>query len=126
MDARCSSDKILFLVRIGISGESGGGYICAGAAVELARRGEAGLVRVAIPTIPMLSDYPFSDPAAMTQHEAQVAGCQRKVWRLIAGSTSVRGFLLHIKIVLNFIRLKVNEMIHCCSPPMPVVTCSSR
>ena len=56
-------------------------------------------MRVAIPTIPMLSDYPFSDPAAMTQHEAQVAGCQRKVWRLIAGSTSEKMFYLPIKTV---------------------------
>ena len=74
------------LVRIGISGESGGGYICAGAAVELARQGEAGLVKLAVPIIPMLSDYCFSDLAAMTVHEAGQAINQRKIWRMLGGA----------------------------------------
>ena len=71
--------------RIAIAGESGGGYICAGAMVQLARQEEAHLVKLAVPIIPMLSDDSFGDPAAMTTAEADNAVVQQKVWRLIAG-----------------------------------------
>lgn len=71
--------------RVAIAGESGGGYICAGAMVHLARRGEGGLVKLAVPIIPMLSDYCFSDVNAMTREEAEHANGQCKIWRLIAG-----------------------------------------
>ena len=71
--------------RIAIAGESGGGYICAGAMVHLARKEESHLVKLAIPVIPMVSDYSFSDPAAMTKEEAEGAGGQQKMWRLISG-----------------------------------------
>merc|ERR550519_905078 len=71
--------------RIAIAGESGGGYICAAAMVHLARMEESHLVKLAIPVIPMLTDYSFTDPAAMTKEEAENAGGQKKVWRLIAG-----------------------------------------
>lgn len=71
--------------RLCMSGESGGGYICAGAMVHLARQGESELVKLAIPIIPMLSDYCFGDPKAMTVEEAEQADGQRKIWRLIAG-----------------------------------------
>ena len=71
--------------RIAIAGESGGGYICAGAMVHLARKEESHLVKLAMPVIPMLADYSFSDPAAMTKEEAENAGGQQKIWRLIAG-----------------------------------------
>jgi len=71
--------------RIAIAGESGGGYICAAAMVQLARNGEGNLVKLAAPIIPMLSDYSFTDKAAMTKEEAENADGQRKIWRLIAG-----------------------------------------
>jgi len=71
--------------RIGMAGESGGGYICAGAMVQLATQEESHLVKLAIPIIPMLDDYCFSDTAAMTKEEAEHAPGQQKIWRLIAG-----------------------------------------
>lgn len=71
--------------RVAIAGESGGGYICAGAMVELARQGEGGLVKLAVPIIPMLTDYCFTDVTAMTREEADNASGQCKIWRNIAG-----------------------------------------
>merc|ERR1711936_1062659 len=71
--------------RIAMAGESGGGYICSGAMIKLAMEEESSLVKLAIPTIPMVSDYSFSDPAAMTNEEREMAIGQRKIWRLIAG-----------------------------------------
>ena len=87
--AQNSADLGIDPARIAISGESGGGYICAGTMVQLARNDEAHLVKLAVPIIPMLSDYAFSDIAAMTREEAENAAGQQKVWRLLAG-TKVR------------------------------------
>ena len=53
--------------------------------VHLARMEESHLVKLAMPVIPMLTDYSFTDPAAMTKEEAENAAGQQKVWRLIAG-----------------------------------------
>merc|ERR1712013_240081 len=55
--------------RVAIAGESGGGYICAGTMVMLAREEQTNMVKLAIPILPMLSDYCFSDSAAMTKEE---------------------------------------------------------
>merc|ERR1712236_92088 len=66
--------------RICISGESGGGYVCAGAMVKLAQEGESHLVKLAIPIIPMVCDYAFSDKAAMTKDEAENADGMKKIW----------------------------------------------
>lgn len=71
--------------RIAIAGESGGGYICAGAMVQLANMEESHLVKLAVPIIPMLSDYCFSDMRAMTREEQEQAIGQRKIWSLLAG-----------------------------------------
>ena len=71
--------------RIAIAGESGGGTLCAAAMVHLARMEESHLVKLAIPVIPMLTDYSFTDPAAMTKEEAEGAAGQQKIWKLIAG-----------------------------------------
>ena len=59
--------------RICIAGESGGGYICFGAMVMLAQKGETDLVKLAIPMIPMISDYSFGDLNQMTKEERENA-----------------------------------------------------
>ena len=68
-----------------MAGESGGGYICSGAMVKLAMEGESGLVKLAVPIIPMVSSYQFSDQAGMTKDEAGQADGMRRIWKLISG-----------------------------------------
>ena len=83
--SRNAADLGIDPARIAMAGESGGGYICAGAMVKLAREEESHLVKLAVPIIPMLTDYCFSDTAAMTKFEREHAPGQQKIWRLIAG-----------------------------------------
>ena len=71
--------------RICMAGESGGGYICAGAMVQLALREEAGLVKLAVPVIPMLDDYEFTSKLSMTSEEAENAVMMQKIWHCIGG-----------------------------------------
>jgi len=75
--------------RIGIAGESGGGYICSGAMVMLAMNGETDLVKLAMPAIPMLSDYPFSSPSAMTKEERESSEQMQICWKAVAGPDQV-------------------------------------
>ena len=70
--------------RLVISGESGGGYICFGAMVMLAQKKEANIVKAAFPIIPMISDYFFSDPAAMTIEERFNQESMKVMWKYIA------------------------------------------
>ena len=70
--------------KIVIGGESGGGYICLGAMVLLAQNDEGNLVKLAIPSIPMVDDYTFTDTAAMTKEEKENNPAMRKTWKLIA------------------------------------------
>lgn len=70
--------------KIAIAGDSGGGYICLGAMVLLAQNDETNLVKLAMPGIPMVDDYCFSDPAAMTKEEAKDVMTMRKIWNCIA------------------------------------------
>ena len=70
--------------KIMIAGDSGGGYICFGASVMLAQNDETNLVKLAMPGIPMTSDYFFSDDAAMTKEEREAAPGMRKTWKMIA------------------------------------------
>ena len=70
--------------RLVISGESGGGYICFGAMIVLASNEETDIVKAAFPIIPMISDYFFSDPAAMTLEERQNEEGMKVIWRYIA------------------------------------------
>ena len=70
--------------RICIAGDSGGGYICLGAMVLLAQNDETDLVKLAIPGIPMVDDYCFSEPASMTTEERTAHLWMRKCWKLIA------------------------------------------
>lgn len=78
------------MAKIVISGESGGGYICFGTMVMLAQRDESHLVKAAFPIIPMISDYFFSDPAAMTAEEKDIeAQGMRVIWKSIARDLTV-------------------------------------
>ena len=95
--------------RVCIAGESGGGYICSGAMVHLARKGEGHLVKLAIPVIPMLTDYSFTDKTAMTNAEAENAEGQKKVWRLIAGP-KVRDTLINI--YSKHIIMKIEKLLY--------------
>ena len=70
--------------RIVIGGESGGGYICLGAMVLLAQNNEGDWVKLAMPNIPMVDDYTFTDTAAMTKEEKENNPGMRKCWKLIA------------------------------------------
>merc|ERR1712038_1942238 len=70
--------------KVAIGGDSGGGYICLGAEVLLAQNDETDLVKVAFPGIPMVDDYCFSDPAAMTNEERDTAHMMRRIWNLLA------------------------------------------
>jgi len=70
--------------RLVISGESGGGYIVFGTMVMLAQRKEAKMVKAAFPIIPMMSDYFFSDPAAMTIEERFNQESMKVMWKYIA------------------------------------------
>jgi acetyl esterase len=70
--------------KIVIAGDSGGGYICLGAMVMLVQSEESDLVKLAIPGVPMVDDYCFSDPLAMTVEERAATGFMRKTWKLIA------------------------------------------
>jgi acetyl esterase/lipase len=71
--------------RIAMAGESGGGYICAAAMLLLAQRGEAGLVKLAIPVIPMVDDYEFTSKESMLKEEAEGAISMQRTWMCIGG-----------------------------------------
>lgn len=70
--------------RVAVWGESGGGYLTAGLCVMLAQNDESHLVKLAVPSIPMLDDYCWSDPASMTKEEGAMPGMQKKIWNAIA------------------------------------------
>ena len=70
--------------KIVVGGESGGGYICLGSMVLLAQRNQANIVKLAIPCIPMVDDYAFSDPLSMTKEENENNAMMRKMWNFIA------------------------------------------
>ena len=72
--------------KIFIAGESGGGYICLGAMVMLAQKEEGHLVKLAIPGVPMVDDYCFSDPLAMTVEERKAHLFMQKVWKDLIAS----------------------------------------
>lgn len=76
--------------RIAIAGESGGGYICFATMVILAQNQESDLVKVALPSIPMIDDYHFNDTLSMTKEERGQAKTQRKLWHLIASDLNTQ------------------------------------
>merc|ERR1711981_932410 len=71
--------------RIAMAGDSGGGYMCAGAMVQLAMKEESGIVKIAMPVIPMLDDYEFTCRLSMTKEESESALMMQKIWQAIAG-----------------------------------------
>jgi hypothetical protein len=56
--------------------------------VELAKKGESGLVKLAVPIIPMLDDYEFSSKESMTRDEGERAEFMQLIWKAIGGSGS--------------------------------------
>ena len=70
--------------KICIAGDSGGGYICLGAMVLLAHLDQSHLVKLAIPSQPMVDDYSFGDPLSMTIEERMDHLERRKAYQLIA------------------------------------------
>lgn len=69
--------------KIAISGEGVGGYICFGAMVILAQNDEGGLVKLAMPDMPMIDDLVFSDPPATTKEEREMYCMMRRIWRMM-------------------------------------------
>ena len=77
--------------RIAMAGESGGGYICSGAMVQLAMKEEAGIVKIAIPIIPMLDDYEFTSRLSMTAEESESALMMQKMGIDVESVQHIRG-----------------------------------
>ena len=60
--------------------------VCAGTMVQLASKGEAGLIKLSIPIIPMLDDFEYaSSRASMLQAESDGVGTMEKAWQAIGG-----------------------------------------
>ena len=70
--------------KICVAGESGGGYVCLGAAVLLAHCEQSHRIKLLLAGICMVDDYCFSDPAAMTSNEMKHHMVIRKTWEQIA------------------------------------------
>merc|ERR1712032_598960 len=71
--------------RLAAAGESGGGYVCMSALLHLAMRGQTGLVKLALPIVPMLSDYFLTtSPLSMTEEERFNVAGMRVSWKAIA------------------------------------------
>merc|ERR1712032_1086052 len=71
--------------RLAAAGESGGGYVCMSALLHLAMRGQTGLVKLALPIVPMLSDYFLTtSPLSMTEEERFNVAGMRASWKAIA------------------------------------------
>ena len=68
-----------------LTGDSGGGYICAGAMVQLASKDEGDLIKLAVPIIAMLDDYEFSSRESMTNDAAERVVMMQKIWETIGG-----------------------------------------
>ena len=64
--------------RIAAMGDSAGGYVCAGAAAELARRGQADALALCVPMWPQASDIVFRNTAPLEGGETGVF-----IWRWI-------------------------------------------
>jgi len=71
--------------RIAMAGDSGGGYVCAGAMVQLASKDEGDLVKLAVPIIAILDDYEFTSRESMMTDEAERVVMMQKIWQTIGG-----------------------------------------
>ena len=69
-----------------MAGESGGGYICSGAMVQLAMNEEGALVKLSIPINPMLDNYEFTSKESLTKQEVAKFQIMQQIWKAIAGS----------------------------------------
>ena len=58
--------------------------------VMLAQKNETDVVKLAIPGVPMISDYCFGDTNQMTKEERENAYLTRRCWRLIANDFDVQ------------------------------------
>ncbi|KAL5269635.1 hypothetical protein ACHWQZ_G003176 [Mnemiopsis leidyi] len=76
--------------KICIGGESGGGYICLGTCVLLAQHDESHLIKLALPIIPMVDDYAFSNPHSMTVDERSGFMVMRRIWTMISADLSTQ------------------------------------
>ena len=82
--------------------------------VVLAMRKETNIVKAAIPIIPMISDYFFSDPAAMTTEERLNQESMKVVWKYIAKV----GITLYISETFYFSTVRTSRktgLTHYCS-----------
>jgi len=70
--------------KVAIMGESGGGHLTASLCVMLAQKDESSLVKLAMPVIPMVDDYAWTDPLSMTKEEADMVAVQKKVYNALA------------------------------------------
>merc|ERR1711971_179313 len=71
--------------RLAAAGESGGGDVCMSDLVHLAMRGQTGLVKLALPIVPMLSDYFLTtSPKSMTEEERFNVAGMRASWKALA------------------------------------------
>jgi len=70
--------------RVAIMGESGGGHLTAALSVMLAQRDESHLVKLAVPIIPMVDDYAWTDPLSMTREEMEMAVPMKAIYNAIA------------------------------------------
>lgn len=70
--------------KICIMGDSGGGHLTASLCVMLAQKEESHLVKLALPWIPMLDDYAWTDPLSMTKEEAANVVVQKRIYNALA------------------------------------------
>jgi len=60
-------------------------YVCMSALLHLAMRGQTGLVKLALPIVPMLSDYFLTtSPLSMTEEERSNVAGMRSSWKALA------------------------------------------
>ena len=90
-----------------LTGDSGGGYICAGAMVQLASKDEGDLVKLAVPIIAMLDDYEFTSRESMTNDAAERVVMMQKIWETIGGRSLRQSAVPEIQFYFQVIPLRI-------------------